>query len=793
MGNRIKLNLSSLQVDFKPDDFREFTRTQEIPESGDFQVTLVNTSSRFASFQLELIPQGVETQGGAQWYRVDPSVSAKKPPGDRTTFHVTLLRSPMPRYDVTIPITVRAFSVDVEDLEGEDTLWLKVVRPNRTLQVYLPFEELSVHPGDRLSIPALVYNLSPKARRVTLQLKGLDPLWFPEGTEQSVQVDAGDSVKHVFWFAPPASGESRCDVYPIRLEGLATTDDARVNPQNTATAFGSIEILPFGEVQISCLERQQWIPARHMRWTRKRFDTACFELLLQNRSNVALRVGLPVTTETPETLDIQTVEPFILESPTETSAGAVARVNVQARRPWLGMTRTQFLNATPTLAHAASGEAVKAITVKPSNQVLELKVRPIVPFLLQIGGGLLGLLLLWLLWLLNPGMRHNAPIYGLTLMANGSTVVSGSSDGALRRWQVRQDSWLPDVRRLQSEGELRNSEYPITKAVRTLRHLPSEVKQVAVGLENGEIQIWDISPANFRHRFFEKGKPDRVFALDFTSDSRVLLSGHGSGMVRLWDMEPKGAEPERKLYPPGNQSFAIAALSVIEAPNTDPMVAVGGQFNRLVLWNWRSRVAYNLSYSWQEGNTTFAPVVSRQSYITALDASVPAKLIASADNQGFITLWNMEQLNDCMERAARKTYMPFPGDAPLPGVRVAQVDPFGNHYVDISVGTDCAEAIADQWSSNSQNIGVRALALTENGCYLASAGDDGRVMLWSLTNEGTWQQNASKELAQFPASLNSVDIHYTRQGNQEVVLVVSDTPRNQVRLYREQVTSNGCQ
>jgi hypothetical protein len=75
-------------------------------------------------------------------------------------------------------------------------------------------------------------------------------------------------------------------------------------------------------------------------------------------------------------------------------------------------------------------------------------------------------------------------------------------------------------------------------------------------------------------------------------------------------------------------------------------------------------------------------------------------------------------------------------------------------------------------------------------------GDDGQVVLWSLTTPEQLASNSPDRtvLQQFRQGyLNSVDIHYTVQNNQEVVFIASDTPDNRVRLYRRQVANNDCQ
>lgn len=44
--------------------------------------------------------------------------------------------------------------------------------------------------------------------------------------------------------------------------------------------------------------------------------------------------------------------------------------------------------------------------------------------------------------------------------------------------------------------------------------------------------------------------------------------------------------------------------------------------------------------------------------------------------------------------------------------------------------------VIDRWQGSKMGEAVRSVSFSDNGCYLASGGDDGKVMLWALTSEG---------------------------------------------------------
>lgn len=90
-----------------------------------------------------------------------------------------------------------------------------------------------------------------------------------------------------------------------------------------------------------------------------------------------------------------------------------------------------------------------------------------------------------------------------------------------------------------------------------------------------------------------------------------------------------------------------------------------------------------------------------------------------------------------------------------------------------------------------QPFPVRSAVLAQNGCYLASAGDDGRVMLWPLeNNKRSPQYQNGKVIAEFnDIRLNSIDIKAVDNN----LLIATGDDANRVRLYREENNNANCQ
>ncbi|MEM8605346.1 MAG: hypothetical protein AAGF24_16115, partial [Cyanobacteria bacterium P01_H01_bin.121] len=499
-------------------------------------------------------------------------------------------------------------------------------------------------------IPVLVCNLNPLLREVTLRLEGVESDWFPEGMEQTVWVDAGSSLEVAFWCAPPAVPNTLHKLHRLSVEA---TDAAG----NSASADGHFDVLPFGQLHHQVEEAEKLIPDQLTSLSTVKGSGVSYDWTLANESNVAQTVNLIAKSNSIQWF----ADPLTLAPATQGQTS----LQVQAQRPWLGWTRKHFIEALPTLQYPDSEEPISEVTVTPASQLLTLKVRPRIPLILQILALILGSLAMWWLWFLSPKPLHRGPVNAVRIMGNANLVVSGSSDRTFRQWQVNRTVWLPNVRRLQSQNDAEQSVHTFEQAVRVAELMPANFRQVAVGLVNGEIQLWRVDPPEYVATLLEDEAFDRVFDLAFTHDSRHLFSGHGSGTVRVWAWE-RGqwqSQPKQKLYwgLEPDLAFAIASVAV---SRDDELVAIAGQFNRLMLWDWQAAqgaIAYDIPYTYLasepiEDNATgsqgIARVTSANSYLTSVDfASENPDIMVTSDNSGIITTWDLQQLRTCMPQS----------------------------------------------------------------------------------------------------------------------------------------------
>jgi len=754
--NLVKAIVSKREIRLIPDIANE-SGDRTLNSENEFDVVVVNESNKFASFCIELLAIGADAESNVKWYSLKPEVSAKKPPGERTTFHVIITKSPIPVDDATIELTLRVFSVEYPQIFTSQKINLIVEKARKSLRLHLPVQEFKVLPGEDIEIPAIVYNLSQKATDVQLNISGLDPEWLTQGTEQRLQIDAGDYQQTSFWCQPPKTARSLSQAYNFTIEAKSDTSSRHPREQ------GILELLPQGNVEFICKQKLQRVPVIKVKSTTKKPKFASYELEFINNSNLPQKVSLQISAKDVEQCGLKIPGPIELEPGEIKSIYLVAK----KRRPWWWLKQRLLFEVSPILTNPYTDEPDPQINSNPSTQVLELQILPIIPLWLQLLALLLLLLLLWLLWYLNPQDYHKGPVHSVRLVGNSSLVVSGSSDQSIRLWQVDRNSWQLDTRRLKYEGFIAEE---TGKSVRVIHQSPREDYLIASGLESGDIQLWNVLLKTEPRSIYQG--TDRVFALTFSKDSNNLFSGHGSGVVRRWNLE-KSANIKPQI---ASTSFTIYALSISENLQKQPytLVAIAGRYNKLSLWDWVNRRIYEVKYSWQNGQEeqNFSPIIGQHQYIDSLAIADTQSLMASSDNEGHISLWDMDSLRQCINQSA----------AALKNIDRGQLktDGFGNLVIPL----DCDGAIIDRWHQGHDKQPVRAVALSQNGCYLASGGDDGRVILWPLENrKRAPQYRDGKIIAEFPGvRLNSVDI----KALDDNLFVATGDDRNRVRLYRIQ-------
>ncbi|RCJ19560.1 hypothetical protein A6770_05290 [Nostoc minutum NIES-26] len=682
-----------------------------------FEVTVVNESNQFASFQLEIIAAGGSSSLGSNWYNISPAVSAKNPPGDTTKFYVTITDTPVAGFVGKMNLIVRIFSLELRD---EDRQLLRLVVEVGTnsvpMLVELPVREFSAQPQTLIEIPVRVVNPGQIPTTVSLRFCGLNPQWLLDGVEKLLQVAPGAKVETSFLCQLPVPEEVPTQAYSFTIEAT------HLNGLPSRSSEGVIKVIPGGFIDFQCIPEKQRIPPSRSWLPQWRINSTTYLLECKNASNLSQQVHIQIKKGEeeqpkcflefqPEAIDI---------NPGETKH---LQLLVSKRRWWFGLAK-KFSFIVKAIA------SDKRVNINNENQFLQLTIHPVLHPWLQL---LLGFLLLYIVWAVswlnpaNPLFGHHRSVTSVQFNGVGDRAISGSQDQSIIRWNI---AGFTNLFINQQHGKIAKN---IGKAVRVVRYKPVDNDVVAAGLENGEIQIWSVLSGTKKSiTTFTLNKTDRVLALEFSPDSRFLFSGHGSGSVLQWDANNALLENTPSITKPiksQDVKFSVYGLALVGQDRQN--LAIGGRYNNLEVWNLIENKLWKVPYN---------PPGSQNDYIVSLDSSeYRPNLLATSDNKGQITLWNMQT---CLNSKNNKCQ------------------------------------VLDRWSDGHGGKAVRSVAISDNGCYLVSGGDDNRVMLWSLTKEGRRAFPNGIQVRSDSHRFNSVDVKVVK----DRILIISGNDNTEVML-----------
>ena len=720
-----------------------------------FTITVNNDSSEFANFQIEITAAGEQRNSEYRWYKLEGEMAAAKPPGDSTDFQVFIFNTPIIGFVGTVNLTVRIFSPQLRR-ECRLMLRLKIERDNQPtfLSLELPVREFQVYPCNTVDIPVRVRNLGQQTTIVTLLFVGVDLSWLIGNVERRFSLDPGGYTEVIFQCRPPSVVQSPSQNYSFTIE-------AKTNNGHPASVAGNITVLPVGFIEFSTTNKRQTIPSQSRWLPNWKSHTATFELIFKNASNLYQDIDINIqgrdwrkcTYKTgPETASLHLGE------------STKVLLNVQTKRPWVGLAKTLLLEARAELSDHRLG------TTDPATQTLELHRLPIIPIWLQFV--VLGLIALLLALLLIPEpIMHTGSVTSVVFSGNGDSVISGSNDCTLRFWNINRNNNSLEPGTVTYQGQPNACGKPqkpsgllaITDAsVEVLRWMPVDNNLVALGLKNGVIELREVFNGKKKQELKDPEIGDRVFDLAFTKNSLHLFSGYGSGQLRIWSRtavsHPFQPEVQQVINLKTLQfKLPFEARALTLSPD-DQTLVIAGNYKRFLFGSFNpsqpNNQLRNLSVQKLEkrGGST-----ERDKYVWAVDfvPKSPEKILATGDSGGYINIWN---LNQCQTANNASTQNP-----------ISEVD--------------CQ--LLDSWQVRSGKP-VQTLKFSEDGSLLASGGDNGEVIVWHLTKaykldktkaaKGQMIYQSAKESGIKSIGINSVDLKNN--------MIVSGGEDFQVKLNR---------
>lgn len=357
-----------------------------------------------------------------------------------------------------------------------------------------------------------------------------------------------------------------------------------------------------------------------------------------------------------------------------------------------------------------------------------------------------------------PG--HVDWVYGLVFTASGSHLISASADRTIRIWdtaygrsvailtgpsdQVFGVAISPDGRYLASaSGDTYVRLWDISPQgsyeVMTLDH-EDDVKDVLVSPDgkliasaglNGVINLWDASTGAIVRKLH--GTPRSAEALSWSVDGRYLAAGYASGQSAIWDLTLTAEDAEPALLIRGDGP-PILGLSL----NADSsLLATGDNAGIAHVYDTKTgeevaRLDADAVFGWTSSgkftkNEVWASTVAFNPDGNQLAASYATGLIAIWDWKSGKPSMTLDGHTDIVENVVYNTN----------GLLLASASDDGNVILwDLEPSRGEAERIRTTF------VGHRALvydvAFSSDGMFLASGGGDGLVKVWDVNTGKHW-------------------------------------------------------
>ena len=196
------------------------------------------------------------------------------------------------------------------------------------------------------------------------------------------------------------------------------------------------------------------------------------------------------------------------------------------------VTGVSFAPGGKTLATASWDESAKLWDIATGNNTVTLKINSY-----SLAYSPDGKTLAFALWGSNVELWDTASAATIDMLEGHTEVVSavafshdllasGSWDGTVKLWEVES---LTEIGTLEPEVDVWG-QAPIINSLA----LSYDGRTLATGLEEGMIQIWDVSSQAWLHTLY--GHTDSVTQVVFSSDGKTLASGARDGTVMVWNV-----------------------------------------------------------------------------------------------------------------------------------------------------------------------------------------------------------------------------------------------------------------
>ncbi|KAG9014188.1 hypothetical protein FRB90_005554 [Tulasnella sp. 427] len=243
----------------------------------------------------------------------------------------------------------------------------------------------------------------------------------------------------------------------------------------------------------------------------------------------------------------------------------------------------------------------------------------------------------------------------------------------------------------------------------------SDLSVLALGSEDGTIQLWDAQTGNSIGQSLE-GHSGPIRSISFSPDGTALASGSDNSTIRLWDACTGNSVGQ----PLEGHSDWITSISF----SPDGTVLASGSYdNTIRLWDART------------GNSIGQPLEGHTSVINSISFSPDGTVLASASSDRTIRLWDARTGNSIGQPLEGHpdwiTSISFSPDGTV------LASGFGDNTIrlwDARTGNSIGQPL------EGHSGPIRSISFSPDGTALASGSDDNTIRLWDArTGNGIGQ------------------------------------------------------
>lgn len=330
------------------------------------------------------------------------------------------------------------------------------------------------------------------------------------------------------------------------------------------------------------------------------------------------------------------------------------------------------------------------------------------------------------------------PVYSAKFSPDGSTIATGSADGAVKLWDVK-TSKAKDPPLRGKSGSIRSMAFS------------GDGKKMAVWSEDGSIVLWTPGagePVTLQDKTSgEKSERPPVYSVAFSHDGKLIAIGDATKLV-LRDAEAPYAEaPLPETNNVGATPEYVTVLSLAFSPD-DKKLAVGREDGSLEVWDTSTRIKskeFPYHKMQPKSNDKKAPVRS-------VDFSYDGRLVAAGLADSNVLLWDLTNDEPLQLPAHRKEvtavafYHPRSESTSHNWLATGSNDGSVKLWDTSSDGLKYLKQLeASSWSKGKEQwelatlVGhsgnIHSVDFSPDGSTLVAGSADGTARLWDINNE----------------------------------------------------------